>query len=280
MKRNWKVVTVLLLFVAAFFYIYKGSRQVVSRAQRRSLAGQRLRSTTANDGKQVFRFETFGDEAFWTDALKLPQAISGSDLGGLGPGLSLRNALALGLKIDSQALPADFVEKLKEGTADLDDPGTTIDLLGSNAVVGMAAGFDDFLFFRGAGKLKAIGTSCAFCHSTVDDSVVPGVGHRLDGWPNRDLNVGAIISMAADLGKLAKLRGTDDATLRGVLNGWGPLIPPIFGPAGFPHRWTGTALVTHWNAFIARPETHGISFFDPRFTEKQKSDLVEYLKSR
>jgi hypothetical protein len=279
MKRNWKFVTALLLFVVAFFgYTLKRNKQAVSRVQRRTLTGTRLPASDADEAKRVFRFQTFGSEAFWSDALKLHQAILGADLGGVGPGLSVRNALALGLKIDSRAISDELAERLKEETAGLDDPGTMLDLLQSNAVVGLVGTFDNFLFFRGAGKLKTVGTSCAFCHSTVDDSVMPGVGRRLDGWPNRDLNVGAIISLAADLGKISGPRGADDAALRGVLNSWGPgrmdpqlalqnanaqPLPSLFGPVGGTD-WNGPALVTHWNAFIPQSQARGVIFFNLR----------------
>src|SRR5215469_3701916 len=136
-------------------------------------------------GKEIFRFDTFGDEAFWGDALRLHQAIAGEKQGGVGPGVSPKTALAVGLKVDLDALPASLVGQLKAGKVNLDDPATTLALLKLNSVVGVTGHFDQ------QGKLVSMGIQCAFCHSTVDDALVPGIGHRLDGWGARDLNVGA-----------------------------------------------------------------------------------------
>ncbi|MGE5808577.1 MAG: hypothetical protein ACM32I_05590, partial [Nitrospirota bacterium] len=150
------------------------------------------------EGRQVFRFDTFGDEAFWGDALKLHQAIAGSKLGGVGGGVSPKTALAVGLKVDMDALPKELVESLKAGKVNLDDPATTLALLKLNSVVGVKGIFDS------KGALVSMGVTCAFCHSTVDDAFIPGIGHRLDGWANRDLNVGAIASLAPNLDPVAK----------------------------------------------------------------------------
>ncbi len=144
-------------------------------------------------GRQIFRYDTFGDEVFWGDTLKLHQAIAGAGQGGVGPGVSPRTALAVGLKVDVEALPAHVLQAVRHGRLDLDDPAVTLALLDANAVVGVKG-------FRGPdGRLSSVGIQCSFCHSTVDDSFAPGVGRRLDGWPNRDLNVGAIIALAPDL---------------------------------------------------------------------------------
>src|SRR4051812_563795 len=144
-------------------------------------------------GRQIFRFDTFGDEAFWGDTLKLHQAIAGEKLGGVGPGVSPKTALSVGLKVDAVALPQDLIRQIKAGQVNLDDPATTAALLKANAVVGLTG------FFDPQGKLRSVGIQCAICHSTVDDSVAPGIGQRLDGWPNRDLNVGAIVALSPDL---------------------------------------------------------------------------------
>ena len=136
------------------------------------------------DGRHTFRFDTFGDEAFWGDTLQLHEAIAGSGLGGIGPGVSPKIALALGLKVDVDALPNDLINALKRGQVNLDDPGNTVALLKLNSVVGVTG------FFNQGGQLRSLGIQCAFCHSTVDSSFAPGIGHRLDGWANRDLNVG------------------------------------------------------------------------------------------
>src|SRR5262245_60318321 len=136
-------------------------------------------------GREAFRFDTFGDEAFWGDALKLHLAIAGEEHGGVGGGLSPRNALGLGLKVDADALPSNVRNQIRQGDVDLDDPAVTLLLLQQRAVVGVTGLFD------ANQQLQSIGIQCALCHSTVDDSLAPGIGSRLDGWANRDLNVGA-----------------------------------------------------------------------------------------
>jgi len=157
-------------------------------------------------GRQIFRFDTFGDETFWGNTLKLHQAIEGAAHGGVGPGVSPRAALGVGLKVDIDALPSNVREQLLRGAVNLDDPATTLLLLQANAVVGVTG------VFNSSGTLQSMGIQCALCHSTVDNSLPnlcagaiqpnPGtgcVGHRLDGWSNRDLNVGAIVALAPDL---------------------------------------------------------------------------------
>lgn len=167
-------------------------------------------------GRHVFRFDTFGDQAFWRDALMLHQAIEGSKLGGVGPGLSPNTALAAGLKVDRDALPPSLVQELKSGQVDLKDPAVTLASLKLNSVVGVTG------FFKPDGTLKSVGIQCAFCHSTVDNSLAPGIGHRLDGWANRELNAGQIIALAPNLQPFADLLGVDPATVRTVLQSWGP----------------------------------------------------------
>ena len=238
------------------------------------------------EGRQIFRFDTFGDEAFWGDTIKLHQTIQGKRFGGVGPGVSPRTALAVGLKVDVDALPDALIESLRKGQVNLDDPAITLALLKLNAVVGVTG------FFESSGRLRSIGTQCALCHSTVDDSLAPGIGHRLDGWANRDLNVGAIINLAPDLSSVAALLEVEESTVRKVLAAWGPgkfdaellldgkgfrpdgktaatLLPPAFGLAGVNlHTWTGWGSVTHWNAFVANLEMHGKGiFFDPRLND-------------
>jgi hypothetical protein len=240
-----------------------------------------------DQGRSIFRFDTFGDQAFWGDTLKLHQAIEGAANGGVGPGVSPRTALAVGLKVDVDALPEELVERIQEGRVNLDDPATTLALLKLNAVVGVT-GFPS----ADGRRLRSIGIQCALCHSSVDDSLAPGIGRRLDGWANRDLNVGAIVALAADLSAVADLLGTDQETIRTVLRSWGPgkfdaevfldgkaftpegrsaatLIPPAFGLAGVNlHTWTGWGSVTHWNAFVANLEMHGQgTFYDPRLDD-------------
>jgi hypothetical protein len=236
-------------------------------------------------GQEDFRFETFGDEAFWGDTLNLDAAIAGAANGGIGPGLSPNQALGLGLKVDVNALPGALLGQLRAGAVNLDDPAVTLALLQANAVVGVKG-------FFSSGVLSSVGIQCALCHSTVNDSFAPGIGSRLDGWANRDLNVGAIVAFAPDLSAFATLLGVSQDTVRQVLNSWGPgkfdaelvldgkafrpdgktaatLIPPAFGLAGVNlHTWTGWGSVTHWNAFVANLEMHGVgTFFDPRLND-------------
>lgn len=245
------------------------------------------------EGRQTFRYDTFGDEAFWGDSLRLHEAVAGEANGGVGPGLSPNAALALGLKVDAEALPAELVSQIEAGEVDLDDPATTLALLQLNAVVGVTGFFDD------SGALTSMGIQCALCHSAVDNSFAPGIGARLDGWANRDLNVGAIIALAPDLSVLTELLGVDDATVRQVLNSWGPgkydaelmldgqamqpdgesgatLLPPAFGLAGVNlHTWTGWGSVTHWNAFVANLAMHGQgTFYDPRLNNPEQFPIA------
>ena len=244
------------------------------------------------DGQQIFRYDTFGDEAFWGDALKLHTAIAGEANGGVGPGLSPLAALGLGLKVDVEALPPDLIEALQDGLVDLEDPATTLALLQLDAVVGVTG------FFSG-GQITAVGIQCALCHSTVDDTFIPGIGKRLDGFANRDLNVGAIIAFAPDLSPIAGLLGLDQETVRTVLHTWGPgkfdasllmdgqafqpngepaatLIPPAFGLAGVNlHTYEGWGSVTHWNAFVANLEMGGRgTFYDPRLNDPDQFPIA------
>ena len=133
--------------------------------------GQRM----MREGRRTFRFDTFGDEAFWGGALQLHRSIAGERNGGVGPGVSPKTALAVGLKVDLDALPAALQQQLKAGQVNLDDPATTLALLKLNAVVGVSG------LFNADGGIRSIGITCAFCHSTVDDALAPGIGHRLDG---------------------------------------------------------------------------------------------------
>ncbi|HKV81242.1 MAG TPA: cytochrome c [Candidatus Sulfotelmatobacter sp.] len=243
-------------------------------------------------GRNTFRFNTFGDQAFWGGTLQIHKAIEGQKLGGIGGGVSPATALAVGLKVDVDALPDSLTHQLKAGKVNLNDPAVTLALLKLNSVVGLTG------FFDNSGKLNSVGIQCALCHSTVDNSFAPGIGHRLDGWANRDLNVGAIVNLSPDLSSVAKLLDVEQSTVRTVLNSWGPgkfdaelfmdgkafngnksaavLIPPAFGLAGFNlHTWTGWGSVTYWNAFVANLEMHGQgTFFDPRLADPVKFPIA------
>ena len=269
----------------------------------RDLSGQSFEAQTAantsdlfTEGRKTFRFDTFGDEDFWGGTLQLHRAIEGSAFGGVGAGITPHAALDLGLKVDANALHG-VQGALQSGRLDLDNPATTLALLKANAVVGLTG------FFNSDGSLKSVGIQCALCHSTVDNSVAPGIGHRLDGWANRDLDVGKIVASAPNLTPLATLLGVSVQTVKTVLQSWGPgkfdaelfldgkafnpqqitdgrvtgtnvsgatLIPNAYGLAGFnQHTWTGAwGTVTYWNAFVANLEMHGKGrFFDPRLND-------------
>ena len=216
------------------------------------------------DGKTVFRFDTFGDEQLWTDTLRLNEVIETS--------VSPAAALAIGLKVDSAALPPGFL-----ATHDLNHPATTVELIRLNAVVGVVGRV-------AGGQLKTVGVTCALCHSTVDDSVTRGVGQRLDGWPNLDLDPGAIIALSPALSPAQKA----------VYNSWGPgkydprfnvdgingpvVIPPAFGLQGVGFEtFTADGPISYWNNYVAVTQMggHG-SFSDPRIgiDINQTPDLV------
>jgi hypothetical protein len=245
------------------------------------------------EGKKTFRYDSFGSEAFWGDQLQLHKAIVRKEKGGLGKGLSAKAALQAGLKADVGKVPKLVLQVLKEGAVSLDDPDTTLELLRADAVVGVKGVFDD------KHNLKGIGITCALCHSTVDDSFMRGIGRRLDGWPNRDLNVGAIIAMAPNLKPFTDHLGVSEADLKKVLAGWGPgkydaevnldgkgfrpdgtsaatLIPAAFGLAGQNlHTFTGWGSVPYWNAYVANLQMHGKgTFFDPRLADEKQFPLA------
>lgn len=249
-------------------------------------------STTRNaislveEGRATFRFDTFGDEVFWGGQLRLHEAIAGEANGGVGPGLSPNAALGLGLKVNSEALPAELVAQIEAGAVDLDDPATTLALLRLNAVVGVTG------FFADDGTLESVGIQCALCHATVDDSFAPGIGVQRDGWPNRDLDIGRIIALAPNLEPFVTVLQVDEATVRMVLESWGPgkfdaqlvldgrafrpdgesgatLLPAAFGMAGVNlHTYTGFGSVPYWNAYVANVLMRGQgTFFDPRLND-------------
>jgi hypothetical protein len=253
-------------------------------------------ATLIAEGRRTFRHDTFGDEDFWGGVLRLHEAIAGAAHGGIGPGVSPRAALAVGLKVDAEALPAALRARIRRGGVDLDDPATTLALLALDAVVGVTG------FFDAGGELHALGMQCALCHSTVDDALAPGIGRRLDGWANRDLDVGAVVDLSPDLTPLASLLAVDEATVRSVLLSWGPgrfdaallldgralrpdgapaatLIPPAYGLAGVNlHTWTGWGGVSHWNALVANVEMRGKGvLYDPRLNDAARFPVAARL---
>jgi hypothetical protein len=246
-----------------------------------------------DSGRQIFRYDTFGDEAFWGGKLRLHESIAGQANDGIGPGVSPKVALQVGLKVDANSVPPAVAQQIRNGQLNLDDPANTLALLKLNAVVGVTG------FFDGSGKITSLGIQCAICHSTVDDSFMPGIGNRLDGWPNRDLNVGAIVNLSPDITVLRDALGVDENTVRTVLQSWGPgkfdaelildgkafqpdgksaatLLPAAFGLAGVNlHTYTGWGSVTYWNAFVANLEMHGQgNFYDPRLNDTNTFPLA------
>jgi hypothetical protein len=235
-------------------------------------------SRDTRKGRAIFRFDTFGDEQLWTNVLRMHEVI---------PTVDPITALGVGLKVDVEALPRATIRALRNGTVDLTDPAVTVDLLALNAVVGIKGQVDD------SGHLTSVGITCALCHSTVDDVLMPGIGRRLDGWANRDLNVGAILALSPAL---------DDA-LKTEFSAWGPgkydprhhafdglnliplnspslpiVIPSIYGLRGVGFEtFTGDGPISYWNAYVGIGQMGGKgTFIDPRIplVIKQSPDLV------
>ena len=232
----------------------------------------------AAQGKHIFRFDTFGDEAKWTDTLRLHEAISAA--------VDPVTALSVGLKVDADALPPNVVAGIKNGTVDLSSPATTVTLLKLDAVVGLKGTVESV---NGVDRLTRLGVTCALCHSTVDNSFAPGIGKRLDGWPNRDLNPGAIIALSPVL----------DAATKAVFNSWGPgkydprfnidglnkpvVIPPAFGLTGV-HKITFTGDgddIAYWNRYVAVTQMGGLgTFTEPRLNLTVTNGSVDLVSSK
>jgi hypothetical protein len=274
--------------------------------------GGRLRDSTEDNakrlieqGRDIFRFDTFGDEAFWSDQLQMQRSVMG---------LSPQTALALGLKVDADALPPPVLEAIRLGKVNLNDTAVTLQLIRQNAVLGVVGTFN-------GNTLAKVGFTCALCHSTVDNSIASGIGRRIDGLANRDLNVGAIVATAPNLQPVVNLlslapqdAGITAQDVRNVLNSWGPgkfdaelfldgkafnpeqttngvvtgtnvsgatLLPNANGLPGHNlHTWTGGwGTVTYWNAFVAVNELHGIgTFFDERFDDPVQFPIAAAAK--
>jgi mono/diheme cytochrome c family protein len=229
-------------------------------------------------GKQIFRFDTFGDEAQWTDKLRMHEVISSA--------VSPAVALSVGLKVDAEALPPAVVEGIKNGTVDLNDPATTVALLKLNAVVGVKGTVESV---GGKDALTRVGVTCALCHSTVDNSFSAGIGKRLDGWPNRDLNPGAIIALSPALSAMQKA----------VYNSWGKgmydprfnidgkskpvVIPPAYGLQDI-HKITFTGdgdEIAYWNRYVAVTQMGGLgSFTEPRLNLSITNGTVDLVTDK
>lgn len=215
-------------------------------------------------GKDIFRFDTFGDETFWTDTLRMHEVISSA--------VDPTTALSVGLKVDTDSLPPAVVAGIKNGSISLTSPATTVALLKLNAVVGLKG---TVTAVNGQDVLTRVGITCALCHSTVDNSFAPGIGKRLDGWPNHDLNPGAIIALSSALTPAQKAvynswgKGKYDARYNfDGLNG-PSVIPPAYGLKGVTSvTYTGDgAELAYWNRYVAVTQMHGHgSWVEPRAT--------------
>ncbi len=230
------------------------------------------------DGQEVFRFDTFGDEQLWTGVLRMHEVVATVDPA---------TALGVGLKVDVEALPPSVIAALRAGEVDLTNPAVTTELIRLNAVVGLKGAVNE------SGQLTSLGITCALCHSTVDNSFTQGIGKRLDGWANRDLNVGALVALSPVL----------PDSLKAEFRAWGPgmydprhhafdgsnliplnspslpiVIPSIFGLKGVGFEtFTGDGPISYWNSYVGVGQMggHG-SFSDPRIglTITQTPDLV------
>ena len=224
-------------------------------------------------GREIFRFDTFGDEQFWTDTARMHEVVQRS--------VSPTTALSVGLKVDAEAIPPDVAQAIKAGQVDLNSPATTVTLLKLNAVVGLRGTVSTV---NGRDSLVRLGITCALCHSTVDNSFSPGIGKRLDGWPNTDLNVGAIVALSPAI----------TPAQRAVYSSWGkgkydprfnidgkstPLVlPPAYGLAAVRNEtFTAEGPISYWNAYVAVTQMHGRgNFSDPRLgiDIRQSPDMV------
>jgi mono/diheme cytochrome c family protein len=230
-------------------------------------------SANLAQGREIFRFDTFGDEQFWTDTARMHEVIQKS--------VSPATALSVGLKVDAEAIPADVAAAIKAGKVDLNDPATTVTLLKLNSVVGVKG---TVATINGRDTLTRVGITCALCHSTVDNSFSKGIGKRLDGWPNRDLNVGAIVALSPAI----------TPAQQAVYKSWGPgkydprynidgkntplVLPPAYGLASVKNEvYTAEGPISYWNAYVAVTQMHGHgNFSDPRLgiDIRQEPDMV------
>jgi mono/diheme cytochrome c family protein len=266
-----------IVFVLAMVFAVSGLAPA-TQAERKPAASEPELGTRHRDGQAIFRFDTFGDEQLWTDVLRMHEVI---------PSVDPVTALAVGLKVDVDALPDDVVAALRAGEVDLTNPAVTVELLRLDAVVGVKGSVNE------AGQLTKVGVTCALCHSSVDDSFAPGIGRRLDGWANTDLNVGAIVALSPAL---------DEAT-KAEFRTWGPgkydprhhafdgtniiplnspslpiVIPPIYGLKGVGFEtFTADGPISYWNSYVGVGQMGGKgNFSDPRIGLfiKQTPDLV------
>lgn len=221
-------------------------------------AAEPLDPQAVAEGQEVFRYDTFGNEKWWTDTLRMHEVIQAA--------VSPVTALSVGLKVDTDALPPEVVNAITAGRVDLNSPATTVTLLKLNAVVGLKGRVENI---NGRDTLTRVGITCALCHSTVDNSVTAGIGKRLDGWANTTLNPGAIVALSPAV----------SASLKATLNSWGPgkydprinidgkntplMLPPAYGLRGIDREtYTAEGPVSYWNAYVAVTQMHGQGSFD------------------
>jgi mono/diheme cytochrome c family protein len=254
-----------IVFVLAMTYAISGFAPATE-AERIGSTSEQEGEQTLRDGQAIFRFDTFGDEQLWTDVLRMHEVIAT---------VTPATALAVGLKVDMEALPPAVIAALQAGQVDLTNPAVTVELLRLNAVVGVKGTVSE------TGQLTKVGVTCALCHSSVDNSFAPGIGKRLDGWANIDLNVGAIVALSPAL---------DDAT-KAEFRTWGPgmydprhhafdgtnivplnspslpiVIPPIYGLKGVGFEtFTADGPISYWNSYVGIGQMGGQgNFSDPR----------------
>src|SRR5687767_12609548 len=270
--------TASLMLVIAMALAIAGLAPVTQANQFAPQASDRDGEHNLRDGMAIFRYDTFGDEQLWTDVLRMHEVI---------PTVAPATALAVGLKVDVEALPLAVRAALRAGEVDLTNPAVTVELLRLNAVVGVQGAVSN------TGQLTSVGITCALCHSSVDNSFAPGIGRRLDGWANVDLNVGAIVALSPAL----------DAATKAEFNAWGPgkydprhhafdgkriiplnspslpvVLPPIYGlrNVGF-ETFTGDGPISYWNSYVGVGQMGGQgNFRDPRvgLDIRQTPDLV------
>ena len=266
-----------IVFVLAMVFAISGLTPA-TQARQGAAAADHDGEPRRREGQAIFRFDTFGDEQLWTNVLRMHEVI---------PSVAPVTALAVGLKVDVEALEAETVAALRAGQVDLTNPAVTVELLRQNAVIGVKGTIDE------AGQLTKVGITCALCHSSVDNSFAAGIGRRLDGWANIDLNVGAIVALSPAL---------DDAT-KAEFRTWGPgkydprhhafdgvniiplntpslpiVIPPIYGLKGVGFEtYTADGAISYWNSYVGVGQMGGKgNFNDPRIGLfiNQTPDLV------
>ena len=267
-KRRPTVRSLILISAVAIGWCANGTKNALPATEMASAAAAATADSSPEaiaDGRLVFRFDTFGDEQFWTDTLHLNLVVEHQ--------VDPTTALSVGLKVDADVLPPGILQKV-----DLKSPATTVALLKLDAVLGVKAEVD------ANNHITRLGITCALCHSTVDNSVMAGIGHRKDGWPNRDLNVGAIIALSPAL----------SADKKAVYSSWGPgkydprynldgkstplVLPPAYGLAKVKNEtYTAEGPISYWNAYVAVTQMHGHGNFSDRrlgIDVRQSPDLV------